>query len=148
MSAAVALLLLTTWVRYGGVMAAGRHFRAGRRDAAWKELCRVPLHGRLLVRGVRPYFHLLRAAILLDRSQWTVVIEECEAVLAIEKTKAANHATAHGAMAKALAMLDRKDEAREHLRRARAMPHKPALDALLGKVAATLGEGEPTRAET
>ena len=152
MSLAVAFVLLTSWLRYGGVMAAGRHFRAGRPDAAWNELCRVPLHGRVLAVGVRAYYHLLRAAILLDRDEWDAVIRECEAVLAMKKAKSANHATAHGAMAKALAMLGRIDDATEHLRTARSMPHKPALDSLLAKVDATLrqvsGDAQDEAAET
>jgi hypothetical protein len=143
MSLAVAFVLLTTWVRYGGVMAAGRHYRAGRRDSAWRELQLVPLRGRLLAGGHRAYFHLLRAAILIDRGEWASVLPEGEAVLAMKRTKAANHATAHGALSKALLMLGENDEAREHLRLARTMPHKPALDTLLAEVGNALGESSP-----
>ena len=135
MSLAIACVLLTTWIRYGGVMAAGRHYRAGRRDAAWSELRRVPLRGRLLAAGHRPYFHLLRAAVLLDRGEWAAVLREGEAVLAMPKTNAANHATAHGAMSKALLMLGDHAAAAEHVRLARTMPHKPGLDRLLAAVA-------------
>ncbi len=135
---AAAFVLATTWLRYGGVLAAGRHYRSGRGDAAWRELRLVPLRGRLLAGGVRAYYHLLRAAVLVDREEWAAVLPEGEAVLAMKKTKAANHATAHGAMSKALVMLGENEEAAEHLRLARSMPHKPALDSLLESVARAL----------
>ena len=137
---AAALMLATTWLRYGGVLAAGRHYRAGRRDAAWNELRLVPLRGRFLAAGVRAYYRLLRAAILVDRGEWSAVLPECEAVLAMTGTKAANHSTAHGAMSKALVMLGEHEEAAEHLRLARSMPHKPALDKLLADVAHALDQ--------
>lgn len=138
MSLTIALMLLTTWVRYGGVMAAGRHYRAGRRDASWGELRRVPFGGALLASSHRAYYRLLRAAVLMDRGEWASVLPECEAVLAMPTIRIANHATAHAAMAKALLMLGERDRAAEHLGLAKTMPHKPGLDRLLAEVDAGL----------
>jgi hypothetical protein len=131
MALAAAALLAVTWVRYAGVMAAGRHYRAGRKPSAWRELSCVPFRGRLLEKSHRAYFHLLRAACLLDREEWDDVRPECRAVLALEDVKAANYATAHGALGQAELHLGNLDAAEDHLRQARDIPHKPATDRLL-----------------
>jgi len=134
MALSVALMLFLTWIRFAGVMAAGRHYRAGRASSAWRELRLVPLRGRLLQTSHRAYFHLLRAACLLDQEEWDDVVPECESVLALQNIKAANYSTAHGALGQAELHRGNVDAAEEHLRRARDIPHKPATDRLLRRL--------------
>jgi hypothetical protein len=134
MALAAATMLLITWIRYAGVTAAGRHYRAGRKSSAWRELTLVPFRGRVLEKSHRAYYHLLRAACLLDREEWAAVIPECNAVLALERVKAANHSTAHGALGQAELHLGNLDRAEDHLRKARDIPHKPATDRLLQRL--------------
>ncbi len=131
MGASVAATLLLTWIRYAGVMAAGRHYRAGRKGAAWRELGFVPFHGRLLQKSHRAYFLLLRAACLLDQEEWAAVLREGDAVLTLKDIKAANYSTAHGALGQARLHLGEIDAAEVHLIQARDIPHKPATDRLL-----------------
>ena len=137
-------MLFLAWVRYAGVNAAGRHYRAGRKDAAWRELSLVPFGGALLEKSHRAYFRLLRAAVLLDREDWTAVLPECRAVLGIEGIKSANYATAHSAMGQAEVRLGNADAARDHVRRAKSFPHKAATDRAIARIERELAEGADT----
>ena len=137
----IAAVMLYSWVRYGAVTAARRQFRAGRIERAWGMLQNTPLGGRLMARGMRPSFHLVRCACLIELERWAEVLPEAELVLAM-KTNPANLSTAHAALSQAHLRLEDRDAARRHLRKARALPHKPGLDRLLARVAGELdGDG-------
>ena len=135
---AIAGVLTVSLVRYGGVMAAGRHYRAGRKSAAWRELGLVPLAGRLLARQHRAYYGLLRTACRMDRAEWSAAIEDARRVLEIARIPPANHATAHAAIARCSLELGDHAAAADHLARARSLPRKPQLDRLLAEVEAGL----------
>ncbi len=134
-AAAVAVLMLWGLFRYASVQAAGRQYRAGRGESAWRLLRQVPFGGRTLARGHRTYYHLLRAACLLDAERFDDVLPEGQAVLDTADAGPANYAAAHGALARAQLARGDRDAAAHHLRAARELPHKPALDRLLSSVA-------------
>lgn len=135
----VAGVMLYGWMRYGAISAARRQLRAGRIERAWAMLESTPFGGRLLARGLKPTFHLVRCACLIDLGRYPDVIREAETVLGL-KTNAANVSTAHAALAQAYLGLERRAEARNHLVKARALPHKSGLDRMLSRIAAELGD--------
>ncbi len=137
----VAATLAVSLLRGGGVLAAGRHYRAGRGERALRLLSIVPFRGRLLAGGIRAYYHLLRAACRLDREEWALVLPEGEAVLALRRTQPANVSTAHAAMAVACLELGDTARAARHVAEAKRLPHKPGLDRRIAEVERRLADG-------
>lgn len=139
LTAASAIVLGTGLFLYGSVSLAARCLGRGDLVAA-KRFVAQTWWPRRLTPETRATYHQIKGTLALAEGDLDEALRELRAASEGRLRTTNDRALVHLLVARVLLMQERRDDARDELARARALPHKPAIAEAIAAAEAALGE--------